>query len=265
MKHHLVVIMVVAGATTDCGSLPDSQRIDAVPVAAAASTPRAVPQNGMLRPVRIACIQDKSGSALLTRTPQLERDDLAPLIELIRERGGELAVGIIHASIRAGMARLRIDPSPLPPAPPASAARNPLDEAEQESARHDEQVAFEHKRTDWETEVNNRLETFHSDLDALLKVHSDSRTSPVWSAIERADLFLGESDASWSELPARYGIVLSDGEDNTVHTAPVLSAGAVWLIVNGDGRVGALGALKAKRFESVRAAFTEVVAIERGR
>lgn len=266
MKHLLLLTTAVAAVTAGCGgSFPDTARVEAAPVAAASSARRGGPDPHVSRPVRIACLQDKSGSAALTRTPQLTLGELAPLIGLLRECGGELAVGIIHGSVRMQMARIRIERPPAPPKPPPSGAGNPLAEAEQESARHDYQIEFEKRLTNWETEVNSRLETFHSELGRLLKVSSDSRSSPVWAAVRRADVFLAESDTSWPEPPSRYAVVLSDGEDNTTRAASALSAGATWLMVNGDGKIGSLGSLNPKRFESVRAAFEDVVASERGK
>lgn len=265
MKHLLLLIMAFAVVTAGCSSYPNSARIDAAPVEAEATSQSDASDHGASRPVRIACVQDKSGSAALTRTPQLTLGDLAPLIELLRERGGELAIGIIHASLRLRMARLRIERPPAPPKSAPPGAGNPLDEAEQESARQDAQGKFDKKLADWEADVSSRLTVFHSELDVLLKAPSDSRSSPVWSAVSRGDLFLAESDTSWSQTPARYGVVLSDGEDNTVHDAPSLSAGAIWLIVNGDGKVGSLRKLNPERFESVPAAFAQVVARERRR
>jgi hypothetical protein len=265
MKHVLLVSAAAAIVTGGCSAFPDDPRVDAAPVVAAASPEHRGQEPGALRPVRIACVQDKSGSAVSTRTPQLRRDDLLPIIALLRERGGEVGVGIIHGSLRMRMARIRVDPPPSPPPTLPTGSANPLDEAEQESTRHADQIDYEKRLMDWETELNTRLEVFYAELAGLLKVPGDSRSSPVWSAIARADLFLAESDISWPEPPSRYGVVLSDGDDNTVHVVPALSAEAVWLIVNGDGKVGSLGGLKPKRFESVRAAFAEVVAIERGR
>ena len=177
MKHLLLLFTpAVAIVTAGCGSFPDGARVDAAS-AVTASPQHLVPEQGVSRPVRIACVQDKSGSAAFTRTPQLDRDDLAPLIGLLRERGGEVGIGIIHGSVRMRMARIRIDRPPSPPATSPAGSENPLDEAEQESTRHADQVAYEKRLTDWETEVNNRLQTFYSDLAGVLKVPSDSRSS----------------------------------------------------------------------------------------
>ena len=58
--------------------------------------------------VRAVVLQDQTGSVNWTRTPTLCYEDLKPLVNLVRERSGEVAFGLIRDSSNRGLIRLAV-------------------------------------------------------------------------------------------------------------------------------------------------------------
>ena len=77
--------------------------------------------------VRAVVLQDQTGSVNWTRTPTLCYEDLIPLVNLVRERSGELAFGLIRDSSNRGLLRLAITtPEPVELQTPAVWSANPF-------------------------------------------------------------------------------------------------------------------------------------------
>lgn len=212
-------------------------------------------------PVKVAILQDKTGSASETRTEQVGPDDLKPLIELLRRTGGELGVGLIRDHSNRPLLRLPIPQPPLRPAAPAEGG-NPF-EYQKELAAYQQQLArYEEQRRQWGQEVEPEIQRFLGDLRLLLEGGADAQRTDIWGAVLRADLFLDEPDNSWGQPTHRYAIFVTDGLDN-VHRPPVsMRSNAGVIVVNGSASLGSLESLNPSRFESVKSAFQHIVSSE---
>src|SRR5438128_108605 len=95
-----------AVAMAGCGALV---------IGAATSVPARESQDGA---VAICILADQTRSTEGTGIPQLQPAQLAPLVDLIKERGGEIALGIVREASNLPLTRLYLPP------PPAAAAKN---------------------------------------------------------------------------------------------------------------------------------------------
>jgi hypothetical protein len=223
-----------------------------------------VPSVTSRSPVRIAVLQDKTGSTGWTRTPQLTTAQLDLLIEVLRPGGGELGFGLIRDQSDRGLVRLRIDPPPEPVATPRKTGRPFKDVRLMEQYRAD-QAKFHQMLSLWETETDLSIARFRKDVQPLLDRRANAKSTDIWGAVRRADLFLAEDDAAWGCATHRWAVFASDGLHNrrVVKPAPFRS-GARVLVINSAAQFGSLTALRAEAFESVEAAFRHISAIEGG-
>jgi hypothetical protein len=212
-------------------------------------------------PVRIGLCQDITGSTTFNRVDRLSQDNLTKLIQVIKKRGGELAVGTLSDDSDRSMLRLRIEEPPVTPREPTP-KDNPFVHAQKMRVYKTQLTDYENAKRKWERESSERVNNFLAKADKLLSQPVLSRHSDVWGAVERADLFLAEEESSWS-LPAnRYLILVTDGEDNVGTKFCGLRSIAKTILVNGAGKLGNLGMLKPIRFESAAAAIHWVAANE---
>jgi hypothetical protein len=249
----LLATLAVACSTTDAA--PPS-----VPAAAEAVPCEAVPV--------VALLLDKSRSAPASLVSQLAVRDLDPLIELLRDCGGELAVGAIRDRAATPMVRLFIDAPPRPPVPDTvPQVGNPMILAEQraraEQAHKQQRAAYEPGSRRWTTTTEAAIEEFRRDVRAVIAEPTTSPSTNIWAALRQADLFLSEPRAGRNEgagtraspaIPARLVLVaLTDG----VHTAPDeayrLQSSPQLFIVNSTGQAGVFAGMNPARFESVPA------------
>lgn len=205
-------------------------------------------------PVRIAVFQDKSGSASWTRTPILRAEDFEPLFARLRVAGGELAFGLIADNSNRGLLRTRVEAPPLPPARPTG---NPFLVSRQMGEYRRNEKIYLARRDNWGNETDRRIKVFSAELKSLLADPKVSRHSDMWGAVQRADLFLAESDSA-SVRTGRAIILISDGVHNTAHPPVAMKSGAEFLLVNGAGSIGTLAGIEPRQFESVAAAFRYV-------
>jgi hypothetical protein len=211
--------------------------------------------------LRIAFIQDKSLSTGETRTPQLTLDDLEPLVELQGQVGGELAVGTIDDRSNQSLVRLRIDAGPEEPVAPAS-ADNSLERWQQQNAFRKQKAEFEQQQQAWQDAMQERIAAFQTAVDPILSAPANAQRSPVWDAVRRADLFLSEPQVGRSE-PHRYMVLITDGMDDVGAQPVPVHSGVRILMVNGSGQMGSLAVLRPQRYESIGAAVSEIVSLER--
>lgn len=233
------------GATT-----PEPPTVSASP---APTTTAAAP------PVKLAVMNDKTGSADVTRTPQLTAGDLEPLLELLRARGGELGFGLVTDDSNRSLLRVRLGSPPAPPAAPLQEG-NAFEVAERMDAYRAARDDYERKAKAREEIAARRFEEFRNAAAELLGRKPDARRSDVWGALERADLFLAEEDPDWPQPPAVFVILVSDAQDNAKRPRSPLRSGARVLVVNGSASVGSISALSPLRFESPAAAWRYVAA-----
>jgi hypothetical protein len=222
---------------------------------------RKVPSRAGSRPVRVAIIQDKTLSTGETRTPQLKLEDMDPLVELLGQTGGELGVGVIHDRSNLTFARLRIDAAAEEPVA-AVPADNPLERRNQRAAYRKQKETFDKEQQSWQDEMQARIGEFQKLMEPIVAMAADAKHSPVWDAVNRADLFLAESDSGGNAETHRYAVLITDGIDDVGARPVPVHSGTRILIVNGAAQLGSLAVLKPQRFESIEAAIRYVVGLE---
>jgi len=212
---------------------------------------------------RIVLLQDKSGSTNQTRTPQTSMEHIDLLINFIRPCGGELSYGLVNEQSNASLLRLRIElpPSGAPNKPDEKG--NPFIVSQQMEAYRQELSRYEGRVRDWRAESERRIADFKSQIGTLLSSPASARRTDIFGGIQRANLFLSESSAVWTNPTHQYLILVSDGEDNVRRSYTPLNDNVKFILVNGSASIGSLGALNPERFESIESAIRFVVASER--
>lgn len=242
--------MIVATLTViaaGCGSAP------VAPVEAAPAE--------LTAPVRIGVLLDKTLSASWTRVPAVTAEDFEPLLRLVLERGGEVAVGLIRDRSNRGLRRLPIRPRPVAPVEP-NPHQNPFLLAEARVKYQAERRDYEAELAAWQADVERSVTAFRKDLGELIALAADARRTDLWDAIRRAALFLGEPQAAGAPAPHKWLVLVTDGEDNVGRTKVALGSGARLLIANGSASLGSLAELQPLAFESFHAAVAFLVAEE---
>lgn len=138
-------------------------------------TPRAE-QPTALPPVRIAVVIDQVGDWAAPEAAGLD-----PLVELVRRRGGELAVGVVSSEERP-LARLRLEP----PSQPRRTGNRIADRHERRQFEATAEATHEHAR--------QTLSAFGAEVAALMALPRDG-DSP-WHALRQAATFLDEPGAA---------------------------------------------------------------------
>ena len=186
----------------------------------------------------------------------MTEDDVDLFFEVLRKCGGELGVGLITDDSNRGLLRVRIDAPPVQPADPVSES-NPFAAAikagdyEKLKQNYDSQLAV------WKEAMENRLLPFRQELKALVTAPSNAPKTDIWGAVGRIELFLGEDESSWNANTKKYGILVSDCEDNVHRKAVATRSESTWLVVNGTP-VPQLPSLSPVRFESIGAAVRHI-------
>ena len=252
MKNILVLIctLVVACMLSGCTQTATESQASASP-AISITEPAC-------NPVRVAIMLDKTGSANQMRTPLMSDDDVDLYFEVLRKCGGELGVGLITDDSNRSLLRVRIDAPPMKPAAPAN-ENNPFAGAiaagkyEQEKQNYDSQFAV------WKEAMEKRLAPFRQDLNALVTAPSSAPKTDIWGAVGRIELFLGEDESSWKTATKKFGILVSDCEDNVHRKTVTPKSAASWIVVNGTP-VAQLPTLSPVRFESIGSAARHIAA-----
>lgn len=248
-------IFFVAGCSVP-GSAPASAARDTI-VSTATSR----------QPVKICIVPDMSRSMRGTHTAQLRPEDLAPILELLKQIGGEVAVGVI-AGNDLPLLRFRVDPRPIRPTPPPRTDDAP--EWARRVNKYRAQLArYEQDDAQWQRVVAPRMDAFNRELSSLLSRERNEMRSRVLEAVSRADLFLNVDDRTWGQPTRRYLILISDGISDVgtprrPRQIPPLRSGATVFIVNGTGGAGSLSHLNPQNVESVSDAVRDIVAREGG-
>jgi hypothetical protein len=204
--------------------------------------------------VRIAVVLDKSGSATRNRIPPLRLEHFEPLLDVLRQRGGELAMGRIQEDSNLPLERLRIDPPPPPP-PPLPNNLNPF-EVEKVSQHDEAQKKYERSVEQRRQTLEEDILDFRNRLQPLLDAPANAQRSDIGQAVTRTELFLQEPTRHPHTV--KYAVLITDGADNVTRQLPPLDSGATYVVVNGSGVLGVLDALTPRAFESPIAAFDYV-------
>ena len=217
----------------------------------------------------VALLLDKSRSAPVSLVSQLTVADLNPLIEMLHNCGGELAVGAIRDRAATAMIRLYVETPPDPPVRERLPdVGNPMILAEQraraERAYRERLASYEPLFRRWAAVTDAAIEEFRNEVQAVLKEPTTSPSTNVWAALRQADLFLGESRDGRDEngtrrIASRHVlVVLTDG----IHTAATppyhLQSKAELFAVNSAGEAGVFADMNPRRFESFSAALRTI-------
>ena len=195
-----------------------------------------------------------------TNPPLLE--DFYPMIERLSECGGELAVIFIRDRAETGAERL---PFPEPPAVPPRPIKREDEESYEFSDRLDYFNSKVLERQNW-IEANRSV--MQPRIDAFLGAVKHRMERPLAnatdfnSAMNSADVVLGEGDSIWIEHPEKFLIVVSDGIDTQRRPRFAFRSGAKVYWVNATTDEKALAGLEFSRFESFAAAIRNIVEVK---
>jgi hypothetical protein len=214
-------------------------------------------------PVRIVVVQDKTGSANWTRTPQLSVTDLDPLIELLKNTSGELALGLIRDSSNRGLLRLRIDLAPTPPAKPVTTGQ-PFADMRAAKAYRTAFALYQDDLDSWRKRTEANIAAFKSVAQDLLDQKANATATDVWGAVTRADRLLCEPPSPGAPAPHLWLLVASDLYHNAGSARPQeLRSGARLIVINA-GQTASFTPLKPLRFEAIAPASRYVIDTENG-
>jgi hypothetical protein len=226
----------------------------------------AVVQTVTAVPLRIAILQDKTGSSTTTRTPLLTSGQLQRFLAICHDRGGEITFGLIRDESNHLFERMTIGP---PPHAPVKAVVHRTNALALQAAQHaaDEQFNADMKnylplKSAWDRSLQARENAFLANVERLLAGAPDAQHTDVNGGVARADLFLSEDDAIFGAPTHRYLVVISDGIDNVHKPAMPLKSGATVVVVNGIGSLGSLADLHPRQFENVDAALSFIASKE---
>lgn len=208
---------------------------------------RSVPTSS---PLLICLLGDTTMSMEKARSTPVQEKDLLELLALLRESGGELGFSVIGEATNLPLVRVRIPSPPSRPNKPAD--DNPFVRAEKTSEYSEATRRYEAAYQKWEADVKQRVDSFLIAAHQRLALPVKDRTSPVYEAITRAQLFLGEQRV-WPENSRRMIVLQSDCQDTTRHKPVEMRADTAVLVVNGSGSLGvfANARSKPKQFESM--------------
>jgi hypothetical protein len=236
--------------------LSGCDRTEAAPVPASAVT--AAPVCGA--PLLFVAMQDKTGSAEETRTPDIRLDELEPVLRRVTECGGEISLGIIDEQSNSSLARLYV---PEPPERPSEPVRSGAPGAVARALKEHRAQLAAYTRTDSlrRAEAGRRAAAFRAEAERLLALPRDAQRSDIWGGISRAAYVLGEP-GTWRRDPVRVAAVASDAQDNVGALSAPWPQDAELFLINGDPVLEHLQTLKPVRFESFGAAVRFI--LERG-
>jgi hypothetical protein len=216
---------------------------------------------GPAQPVVVGVMQDISLSGDRTRIPFISAQQLASLLEIVKENGGELGFGLIADQSNRTLIRVRIDRQPQAPVV-AAIERNPFFAVQQRKAYQRALKNYEKKLSQWNEEFAQASQLF---IDSVAKdIHGTRRgNTDVWGAVKRLNLFLAEDAASWGKEPLKFALLITDGENTVRKTKVIMTPVARVIIVNGSAAAGNLAELKPLAFESIDSAIRYIETIVR--
>jgi hypothetical protein len=214
-------------------------------------------------PVRVVLLQDKTGSANWTRTPQLVITDFNPLMDLIKTNSGEIALGLIRDSSNRGLLRLRVDLPPVEPPKPVPTGR-PFDDMRATKTYRTASTVYQNDLEAWQKRTESEIAAFKSQAVPLLEQKANAPATDVWGALVRADRLLSEPSPGGAPSAHAWLLVASDLYHNA---GPARTQGLsirARLVVINSGQTASLAPLKPVRFEAIAPALRYVVDTEKG-
>lgn len=203
------------------------------------------------QPVKIAVLQDMTGSINDNGIPIIQLGDIEALITILQRCGGELGVGSISENSNKKLARLVVEMPPIEPIAPDKKG-NPYKAARLQSEYKDQLTKYKALHAEWAQKSTANIDKFKTTVQKILGGKVAQR-SDIWSAVKRADLFLSEDNSSWQTNIQLYAIFITDGEDNArKKTLTNFNKQTKSIVV--PGNVGVLTILNPLRFESLESA-----------
>lgn len=235
-------------------------------------------------PTKIALIKDETLSTETNRIAQMTPDEVQPLFTPLKQNGGEIAlIGLCDNSDRPALrvhipSPPRLSPSDLQqvnkPTAPDTRGVSPFKLAEINAEHQSQQVRYQQqeqenqaviqqhqeKLTQWQTDTEQKLQAFSTQLQPFLEKPATCQSSNVYSALGRADTFLNEVDGSWAKAPKNFALLVTDGLHNTDTPSVQMHSDAEILLVNGgSGEKGIFANFQHRSFEAVSAAVRYLV------
>lgn len=197
------------------------------------STAPAAPQKTKLKPLKVILIEDASGSTPNHGIKRVLKENLFPIIEELKKRGGEFAFCMIDENAYdMPLARLSLQPSPESPPRPVRAR------SEAAYLYNRRMADYEKKRKEYEKQNTEYLRRNKAKIDAfwveakIIFEKKNTGSSDVWGAINAADRFLSEPV---KYNPQRFMIINSDCLHNTKTKLNPIKSNAQIFIVNTSG------------------------------
>lgn len=233
-------------------------------------------------PNRLVVVQDMTGSLEQHRVKRLQSQQLKPLLALLADKGGEIAVLNVCQDSNNPMQRLRIaqhpkfDPqklqNPIPPQP-VDPNVNPFQRREHEQAYQeafqtyretletDLAVVANHQQTvkDWRAKSQTESDRFLAEIKSLWEQPHNCPSTDIYGAISRAELFFNEDTSIWTREPQNWIVFITDGIHNTPNQAVSLSSNTKVLLVNGGDSIGIFQDIPHLPFEAPSAAIKHIV------
>lgn len=228
-------------------------------------------------PTKIALIKDETLSTESHRIAPMTLGEIQPLLDLLEQNGGEIAlIGLCENSDRPALrvhipSPPRLSPSDLKqtdrPTAPDTRGVSPFKLAEINAQHQSQQVRYQqlqqenqaviqqHQQalTQWQADTEQKLEAFSTQLKPLLGKPATCQSTNVWSALGRADTFLNEV-GGWTYPPRNFALLVTDGLHNTNTPSVQMRSDAEILLINGSGESGIFANFQHRSFEAVSAA-----------
>ena len=252
MKHFIICLVIVIECFS-CTQASNNKKVDTESTAAAVNHDSTT----SCLPLRVAIMIDKTGSTKWNRTPTLTTEDFEFVYDVMKQCGGDLGVGFIADESNRGLLRLTIEQPPIKPIS-TSKESNPFKAAKETAEIQKLLQDYESKLNAWVAGSELKLQHFRGELQAFLTEPPRAPKTDLWGAVARADLFLAEDDSAWGKKTRRFGIVVSDCQDNQGKQVVNPLSGAKWIIVNGTH--ANLEPLVTTRFESFGSAIRHIMA-----
>jgi hypothetical protein len=252
MKRTLVILMTIGlGAMIGCKATPNASYRADLQVVEQAQPDR--------NPLLILVWLDQTPSRYSNGVPQATVVDFEPLLQVLEQNGGELAVGAIRDMSNRPLIRCHFDEPPISNAQEPDRTANVFarQQATKKYARalHDDVARV----TEWLGRNAKLRSGCRTALSNAVAKTTDAPRTDMNGALLRTKLLLDEPQTSWSLPPQRYAVMITDGIGNVNGPAPDSLGETKLLIVNSAGSLGTLEGLRPLRFESIASAFRFVL------
>jgi hypothetical protein len=211
-----LVLASLSACTAQAQNTPDKPNI-----AEAQNAPAKPNIASILPPILVFGSLDKTGSAPSSKIPNAASKDFQPIVEKIKQQGGEIRVGIICDDSDKPLASFYLaEPPTIPTAPdplPKAGKVNPLElpklrkEHSAKVAEYDKQMAsYKTLVAERNKEADRRSQDFITQLDALTSKPSSCQSTDIVGMVKRGDLFLSETNR-WQQTPKKFALLITDG------------------------------------------------------